>query len=123
MPIKQIWRPDVLMYNSADEKFDATFPTNAVIQHTGDVNWVPPGMFKSTCNINIQWFPFDEQQCELKFGSWTYDGTKLNLTLMSDTGDISAFIKNGEWTLLGNNSGGTDYSSLLFSILSRPYCQ
>ena len=72
VPVTKVWRPDVLMYNSADEKFDATFPTNAVVESSGQVTWIPPGMFKSTCNINIQWFPFDDQQCELKFGSWTY---------------------------------------------------
>ena len=36
-------------------------------------------IFKSTCAIDIRHFPFDEQTCHLKFGSWTYDGTKLDL--------------------------------------------
>ena len=38
------------------------------------------GIFKSTCNIDITWFPFDEQNCSLKFGTWTHDGFKINLT-------------------------------------------
>lgn len=32
------------------------------------------GIFKLTCTINIVWFPFDEQECFMKFGSWTFDG-------------------------------------------------
>ena len=33
--------------------------------------------FKSTCKIDITWFPFDDQQCDLKFGSWTYSGWQV----------------------------------------------
>lgn len=38
---------------------------------------MPPGIFKSTCKIDITWFPFDDQRCEMKFGSWTYDGFQV----------------------------------------------
>ena len=34
-------------------------------------------MFKSSCPIDITWFPFDDQSCEMKFGSWTYNGFKV----------------------------------------------
>ena len=27
--------------------------------------------------IDITWFPFDDQNCDMKFGSWTYDGFKV----------------------------------------------
>ena len=67
-----------LDYNccSADEKFDGTFPTNVVVTDTGSCTYIPPGIFKSTCQIDITWFPFDDQNCDMKFGSWTYDGFK-----------------------------------------------
>ena len=29
--------------------------------------------------MNIKYFPFDEQKCVLEFGSWTYDGSQLNI--------------------------------------------
>ncbi|XP_024085259.1 neuronal acetylcholine receptor subunit alpha-7 isoform X2 [Cimex lectularius] len=98
----KIWRPDVLMYNSADEGFDGTYHTNVVVKNNGSCLYVPPGIFKSTCKIDITWFPFDDQHCEMKFGSWTYDGNQLDLVLKSeDGGDLSNFITNGEWFLLG----------------------
>ena len=46
-------------------------------RHDGSMLYVPPGIFKSTCKIDITWFPFDDQSCELKFGSWTYNGFKV----------------------------------------------
>lgn len=57
------------------------------------------GIFMSTCNVDVRWFPFDTQKCELKFGSWTYDGWLLDLQ-MSEA-DISGYMPNGEWDLVG----------------------
>lgn len=64
----------VFVEHSAHEGFDNTFQTNVVVRHNGSCNYIPPGIFKSTCKIDITWFPFDDQQCNMKFGSWTYDG-------------------------------------------------
>ncbi|XP_054711411.1 neuronal acetylcholine receptor subunit alpha-7-like [Uloborus diversus] len=102
IPPHKIWKPDVLMYNSADEKIDSTFPTNVVVRNNGSCTYIPPGIFKSTCKIDITWFPFDDQKCEMKFGSWTYDGFQLDLRLASEEGgDLSTYITNGEWILIG----------------------
>lgn len=89
------------MYNSADEDIDSTFHTNIVVYPSGLCQWVPPGLFLSTCKIDIKWFPFDDQRCTMKFGSWTYDSSGINLLLLSETGDTTDFIPNGEWELIG----------------------
>ena len=51
-------RTTSLFLGSADEKFDSTMRVNAVLQHTGDVLYVPPGIFKSICPFDIADFPF-----------------------------------------------------------------
>ncbi|XP_050522322.1 neuronal acetylcholine receptor subunit alpha-7-like isoform X2 [Daktulosphaira vitifoliae] len=102
IPPHKIWKPDLLMYNSADEGFDSTYQTNIVVNSNGSCLYIPPGIFKSTCKIDITWFPFDDQKCDMKFGSWTYDGFQLDLQLHDDAGgDLSGFVTNGEWDLLG----------------------
>ncbi|XP_010781549.1 CHRNA7-FAM7A fusion protein-like [Notothenia coriiceps] len=58
-----------------------------------------PGIFKSTCYIDVRWFPFDVQRCDLKFGSWTYGGWSLDLKMVE--ADITGYIANGEWDLVG----------------------
>lgn len=68
---------DETFHCSADEGFDGTYPTNVVVRNNGSCMYVPPGIFKSTCKIDITWFPFDDQRCEMKFGSWTYDGFQV----------------------------------------------
>uniref|UniRef100_A0AAV2KZV9 Neuronal acetylcholine receptor subunit alpha-7-like n=1 Tax=Knipowitschia caucasica TaxID=637954 RepID=A0AAV2KZV9_KNICA len=97
-PDSQIWRPDILLYNSADERFDAAFHTNILVNSSGYCQYLPPGLFKSTCYIDVRWFPFDVQRCELKFGSWTYGGWSLDLQMVH--ADTSGYITNGEWDLL-----------------------
>ncbi|XP_033965070.1 neuronal acetylcholine receptor subunit alpha-7a isoform X1 [Pseudochaenichthys georgianus] len=98
-PDNLIWKPDILLYNSADERFDATFHTNILVNSSGTCSYLPPGIFKSTCYIDVRWFPFDVQRCDLKFGSWTYGGWSLDLKMVE--ADITGYIANGEWDLVG----------------------
>ncbi|XP_073823335.1 nicotinic acetylcholine receptor alpha6 [Musca autumnalis] len=115
----KLWKPDVLMYNSADEGFDGTYHTNIVVKHNGNCLYVPPGIFKSTCKIDITWFPFDDQHCEMKFGSWTYDGNQLDLVLNSeDGGDLSDFITNGEWYLIAMPG---KKNTIVYACCPEPY--
>ncbi|XP_033334149.1 nicotinic acetylcholine receptor alpha6 isoform X1 [Megalopta genalis] len=115
----KLWKPDILMYNSADEGFDGTYQTNVVVTHNGSCLYVPPGIFKSTCKIDITWFPFDDQHCDMKFGSWTYDGNQLDLVLNSDEGgDLSDFIMNGEWYLIGMPG---KKNTIMYQCCPEPY--
>ncbi|KAL3985611.1 Acetylcholine receptor subunit alpha-type acr-16 [Acanthocheilonema viteae] len=98
-PAGKIWKPDVLLYNSVDANFDSTYPTNMIVYNTGDISWIPPAIFKISCKINIEWFPFDEQRCFFKFGSWTYGGDKLDLQPGKGGFDISEYMPSGEWAL------------------------
>jgi hypothetical protein len=57
-------------------------------------------IFKSSCSINVKYFPFDEQQCDMIFASWTYDGFFLDINVNVGEGDTTNYIKNGEWHLV-----------------------
>lgn len=59
---------------SADGNYEVTIMTKAILHHTGKVVWKPPAIYKSFCEIDVEYFPFDQQTCFMKFGSWTYDG-------------------------------------------------
>ncbi|XP_067934663.1 neuronal acetylcholine receptor subunit alpha-7-like [Watersipora subatra] len=103
LPQKLVWKPDILMYNSADPAFDGSYSVNLVVYSDGTITQTPPGIFTSSCPINIKWFPFDDQECKLKFGSWTYDGTKINLEIKDgmEDGSLDGYSRSGEWDLLG----------------------
>lgn len=86
---------------SADEDIDSKYPVNVVVNYNGEMTWIPLGIFISTCTMNILWFPFDIQNCTLKFGSWTYDSSKINLTLKYPYIVSDSYSESGEWEILG----------------------
>ena len=62
---------------SADGNFEVTLATKATLFHDGLVEWKPPAIYHSSCEMDVEYFPFDEQTCVMKFGSWTYDGFQV----------------------------------------------
>ncbi|XP_076047465.1 acetylcholine receptor subunit alpha-L1-like [Oratosquilla oratoria] len=79
VPSETIWLPDIVLYNNADGEYIVTTMTKAILHHDGRVVWSPPAIFKSSCVIDVEYFPFDQQECFMKFGSWSYDGSKIDL--------------------------------------------
>ena len=59
---------------SADDFTEGFMQSKAMVTHEGVVFWPPPAKLRSSCKIDITYFPFDDQRCRMKFGSWTYDG-------------------------------------------------
>ena len=62
---------------SADGNFEVTLATKATLYSEGRVEWKPPAIYHSSCEMDVEYFPFDEQTCVMKFGSWTYDGFQV----------------------------------------------
>lgn len=65
---------------SADGNYEVTIMTKAILRYDGTVTWKPPAIYKSFCEIDVEYFPFDEQTCYMKFGSWTSDGNTVTTT-------------------------------------------
>ena len=89
---------------SADTRLKEQREAMAVVSSDGSVLWIPMAIYKSTCSIDITHFPFDQQTCHLKFGSWTYDGFKLDLDFYDglEQVDVTDYIESNEWGLIGH---------------------
>ncbi|CAC5388836.1 CHRNN [Mytilus coruscus] len=88
MPSDHLWRPDIVLYNNADGDFVITLLTKAKVYYDGMIIWEPPVIYKSSCPIDVEYFPFDMQECFMKFSSWTYDGQELDLQHVCDSQSI-----------------------------------
>ena len=86
--------------NSADEYNQGYMPALAMVSHDGHVFWPPIAKLRSTCKIDITYFPFDDQMCFLKLGSWAYDGFQVDVLKREKPIDLSNYVSNGEWELL-----------------------
>ncbi|KAK4027218.1 hypothetical protein OUZ56_016230 [Daphnia magna] len=94
IPADKVWKSDIILYNNADSEYNsALLSTNVIVTHDGNLTWL-------SCGINVEYFPFDEQKCSMKFSSWTYDGLQVNLLNQAEEGDLSNYVPNGEWDLI-----------------------
>ena len=76
---EDVWTPDIFLANSEADDFDSKYRTNILITYKGDALWVPPGLQKSSCGVEMEFFPFDTQICTLRYGSWMYSENFINL--------------------------------------------
>lgn len=57
-----------LMECSADGDYVVTIMNKAILNNDGRIVWKPPAVYKSSCHIDVSYFPFDSQTCLMKFG-------------------------------------------------------
>jgi nicotinic acetylcholine receptor len=86
--------------SSADDHTDGYMAALAMVSSNGRVFWPPIVKLRSTCSLDITYFPFDDQICTLKFGSWAYDGTQVDVFNRSNGIDLKNYVSNGEWELI-----------------------
>ncbi|NXD63589.1 ACHD protein, partial [Eolophus roseicapillus] len=114
LPPDMLWLPEIVLENNNDGLFEVAYYCNVLIYNTGYVYWLPPAIFRSACPINVDFFPFDWQNCTLKFSSLAYSALEISMHLKEDsdpeTGkyypvewiiiDPEGFTENGEWEII-----------------------
>lgn len=100
--------------------------TKAIVRYNGAITWTPPASYKSACTMDVTFFPFDRQNCTMKFGSWTYDGNMVDLILIDTHVDRKDFFDNGEWEILSatgakgtRRDGMYSYPFLTYSFILK----
>ncbi|CAJ0594705.1 unnamed protein product [Cylicocyclus nassatus] len=97
----KVWLPDIVLFNNADGNYEVSFMCNVVINHKGEMLWVPPAIYKSSCIIDVEFFPFDEQVCTLVFGSWTYNENEIKLEFVEgEWVDLSEYSPSSIWDVM-----------------------
>lgn len=100
-----IWKPDITLQNGftkIDELGSAFVQVKVV--GMGLVLWQPFEIFQSKCNIDITFFPFDQQTCDLKFVVWSSSIFDVNVT-MGNKGIILEDVEDsGEWKIISTTS-------------------
>ncbi|CAH1788001.1 unnamed protein product, partial [Owenia fusiformis] len=103
IPSGNIWIPDMTLYNSVDGEKGFTeiwSATNVRISYKGDVEWMTIAQTQTTCILQLSEYPFDQQICSMKIGSWTYFAHEVDVIPTNNKANIGNFIKNEEWELI-----------------------
>ncbi|MEQ2230052.1 hypothetical protein ILYODFUR_025239, partial [Ilyodon furcidens] len=112
LPPSMVWLPEIVLENNNDAQFQVAYYSNVLVDPTGLCYWLPPAIFRSSCSINVNYFPFDWQNCTLKFTSLTYNAKEIKMLLKEDGNethkhtvewivtDPESFTENGEWEII-----------------------
>ena len=119
LPSNRIWIPDIIPFNTYE--YDGVDPhkqiTDIVVYSSGSCTWIPPMVLKTTCKVFTPTTTM--QACDIKFGSWTYDGFKINLVMRDSSGpDISSYVINKEWDLI---SATGERNKVFYPCCEEPY--
>ncbi|XP_020513722.2 acetylcholine receptor subunit delta [Labrus bergylta] len=113
LPPSMMWLPEIVLENNNDAQFEVAYYSNVLVYPDGLCYWLPPAIFRSSCSINVNYFPFDWQNCTLKFVSLTYNAKEIRMLLKEEQGedentftvewiiiDPEGFTENGEWEII-----------------------
>ncbi|CAH8526906.1 unnamed protein product [Schistosoma rodhaini] len=100
IPTDKIWLPDIALYNYADERLEERRECAVRVDHNGVVEWHPMAIYKSTCPVKIKYFPYDKQVCHLRFGPWTFDSARVNITFYDEGFSMKDYVESPEWSVL-----------------------
>jgi nicotinic acetylcholine receptor len=88
--------------------------------------------YQSTCALNMQRFPFDEQNCTFVFSSWAYMDDALTVDFYHNEGftndvDWTAFTPSSDWDVVSSGAyrnsittgGYFNYKNLTYHIIIR----
>ncbi|KAL3076692.1 hypothetical protein niasHS_013488 [Heterodera schachtii] len=108
LPYHRIWLPDTYLYNSMVMNRDESERYINVIVSTdywndrrgAEVMFMFPALYRVSCRIHIQYFPYDQQNCTLVISSWTSDIKSIDYWPDSETVNLYSFIPNEEWEVM-----------------------
>ena len=106
---------------------DDDLPIGLIVNSSGSIFFSQPTTIRSACALNVADFPFDDQTCQLTFGSWTMDSSLVMLDLRKEGIDMTQFVKNSKWDVLQispevrmhDNFQDNDFSLVVYTIMVR----
>ncbi|OWF44948.1 Neuronal acetylcholine receptor subunit alpha-6 [Mizuhopecten yessoensis] len=121
----RVWKPRIFMLSSADDLVefgDSSF--NVRVWSTGMVDFNPGKLIKSSCDIDMTYFPTDSHVCSILIVPWMDTIQEVKLHFTSSTIMLDFFTPHGAWevykTSINNNFQlSTDVSLLECTIYLR----
>jgi len=97
--------PDIVLFNNADGNYEASYKPNILLygdmgENETNIMWIPPAIYKSSCTIDVRYFPFDEQWCDMRFGSWTFDAQQVKLKRDKPLVNLEDYLPSGTWDVI-----------------------
>ena len=85
--------------------------------------WLYPALVKTSCTLNVKYFPFDSQQCKIVFISWTHSGYELDV-IFNETSMPNSVYYTGDHrprrsSIISSDPSSSRFSSVQFCMRSE----
>lgn len=92
----------IIVVDRADQGTTHTVMSSVdcLVYKTGLVVCIPPGKHTGLCIPNLEKYPFDVQNCTLRFGSWVFSGEEMNIVVNDKSISKGDFTENPEYALI-----------------------
>lgn len=98
-----VWTPDLYLMEDIHDEISSgpdKYKTQVILMSDGQNYWNVPSIVSSSCPLDVTNFPYDRQNCTLKYISWSYDQKELDIK--EDKRAITTkknYIASPAWTL------------------------
>lgn len=102
----EIWLHDIELMNAAGKPDLYLLNGGENLYSSGNIMWSKPAIFKFSCSLDLENFPFDKQVCKMKFGSWMYSNRYLMIrpyTNIESQIDILDSFSHSEWKYIDSS--------------------
>ncbi|XP_053402935.1 neuronal acetylcholine receptor subunit alpha-2-like [Mercenaria mercenaria] len=111
---EDVWVPELILMNPAEEANTLGMKWQTVLfLSNGLAYWIPGNLIKSTCTVDMTYYPFDTQICEVTFTVWGYSESEVALKAPILQADIKYYEGNNIWTFK-NSIAEADGNSIDF---------
>lgn len=108
-----IWMPKLTLANPVNDLQKMFDDWQLVyIQHTGSVVFQGGGVFSVSCDLDVTYYPWDNQYCELWFMIWGYSSNQIHIIQYFDKLMFTFYTGHGMWTVTGSKTHVVEDASI-----------
>ncbi|KAH9514892.1 hypothetical protein Btru_021278 [Bulinus truncatus] len=110
LPYDDMWHPEIILTNSADKDFAMLKPVHnhLLVNSDGLVALRTQAFLKSTCSLDLTFYPFDIQECEFRLTPF-FEDCHLEIMEVYMKAISDPFLLQGEWTIVSREISKSVY--------------
>ncbi|GFO29092.1 neuronal acetylcholine receptor subunit alpha-7 [Plakobranchus ocellatus] len=103
----KVWLPDIIVENSVESQRQLGYDENLItISNDGTVHWKPSQIIKTSCDIDVTYYPFDYQTCNIIVSTWMSSKTDIDIETHSNSRNginLDRYSTSGTWELVSDD--------------------
>ena len=101
MNSSKVWHPSIYLINPADIMEPIGHESFVVrLSYNGDIWRYVGSILKTSCDVDMTYFPFDTQVCMIEMMAFSYSPSEIYLTIMYSELDLTYYKENSQWAVV-----------------------